>query len=182
MWGQNYDPKVRVHHENILYAIRDFVPNQIFVDEHWRDMKNPNRQCNFTASFDQGYHFGYAQVHSLPSENARRLNAFVQEIDAFLVKMVALISIVYDPWVVLGYERPKYTQPSDTSAVVPKRPIYTTRPSPTATAGSANDPPPSGGVVITPGPGGVVTASHPHVQDAAAAGLDDQDVQHASVS
>ena len=57
MWGQNYDPKVRMHHEDILYATKDFVPNQIFVDEHWREMTNPNRQCNFTASFDQGYHF-----------------------------------------------------------------------------------------------------------------------------
>ena len=96
--------------------------------------------------------------------------------------MVALISIVYDPWEVLGYARPNFTQPIDTSAVVPKRPAYTTKPSPTAGTGSANDPPPSGGVVITLGRGGVVTAPHPHVQDAAAAGLDDQDVQHASAS
>jgi hypothetical protein len=29
MWGQNYDPRVRIHHGNILHAIRDFVPNQI---------------------------------------------------------------------------------------------------------------------------------------------------------
>jgi hypothetical protein len=83
MWGNNYDPRVRIHHENILHAIRDFVPKQIFVDEHWRDMKNPNRECNFTASYDQGYLFGYALEHDYPIENARRLNAFVQEIDAF---------------------------------------------------------------------------------------------------
>ena len=120
-------------------------------------------------------------MHSLPIENARRLNAFVQEIDAFLVKMVALISIIYEPWEVLGYVRPQFIQPIDTFAVIPPRPVYTARPSATVGAGSANDPPRSGGVVTAPVPGGVVTAPAPDVQEAAAAGLDDQDVQHASI-
>ena len=144
-------------------------------------MKNPNRECKLTASFDHGYQFRYAQVHYFPIENARRLNAFVQEIDAFLVKMVALINIIYEPWEVLGYVRPQFIQPIDTSAVIPLRPVYTARPSATAGAGSANDPPRSGGVVIAPAPGGVVTAPDSDVQVAAAAGLDDQDVQHASI-
>ena len=143
-------------------------------------MKNPNRPCNFTASYDQGYHFGYVQVHSQPVENARRLHAFVQEIDAFLVKMVALTSIIYDPWEVLGYARPQFIPPIDTSDVVPVRPVYTTRPPAPAGASSASDPPRSGGVVITLLPGGVVIATGPDVQGAAAAGLNEQDVQHAS--
>ena len=75
MWHDNYAPSVRAHHENILHAFRDFIPKQLFVDEHWRDMKSPNRECNFTASYDQGYHFGYTQVQHNPVENARRLNA-----------------------------------------------------------------------------------------------------------
>ena len=35
MWSANYDPAVRRHHEDIMYAIKEYIPSQIFVDDHW---------------------------------------------------------------------------------------------------------------------------------------------------
>ena len=51
MWGGNYDPRVRIHHENILHAIRDFVPNQIFVDEHWMGHEEPQPRVQLHCIF-----------------------------------------------------------------------------------------------------------------------------------
>jgi hypothetical protein len=82
-WSENYHPSVRKHHESILQAIKCYIPNLVFVDEHWRDMKNPNRDINLSASFDLGFHFGYTLVKDNMQENARRLNFFVQGVDIF---------------------------------------------------------------------------------------------------
>jgi hypothetical protein len=82
-WSENYHPSVREHHTNILQAIRCYIPNQVFVDEHWRDMKNPNKEDSLTASFDMGFHFGYTLVHDNMQEKARRLSFFVQGVDMF---------------------------------------------------------------------------------------------------
>jgi hypothetical protein len=94
--------------------------------------------------------------------------------------MVALTNIIYEPWGILGYERPQFVRPIDTSAVIPPRPVCTARPSATAGAGSANDPPRSGGVVIALVPGGVVIAPALGAQEADTAEMYDQDAQHAS--
>ena len=55
-WSENYHPAVGEHHKNILQASRCYIPNQVFVDEHGRDMKNPIKEGSLTASFDMGYH------------------------------------------------------------------------------------------------------------------------------
>jgi hypothetical protein len=48
--------------KNSMFAMRDYIPYQVFVDEHWREMKNPNREVNLSGSYDSGYHFGYIQA------------------------------------------------------------------------------------------------------------------------
>ena len=50
MWSLTYNPEIRRHHEHIMFAVREYIPNQLFVDNHWRDMKSPNRKVTLSAS------------------------------------------------------------------------------------------------------------------------------------
>jgi len=117
-WSENYHPSVREHHKNIFQAIRCYIPNQVFVDEHWRDMNNPNKEDSFTASFDMGFQVGYTLVHDNVQENARRLSFFVQGVDMFFTKLVALVNSLYEPLYALGFERPKRSTIADVPAQI----------------------------------------------------------------
>ena len=67
-------------------------------------MKNPNQEVNLSGSYDRSYHFGYSQGNANKDMNAQLLSIFAQSVETFLIRMIAVSSILYEQWSVLGFQ------------------------------------------------------------------------------